>query len=459
MRRPMLKLCSVVAVVGLVAVGCGSDKKKTTTNTTAASSGSSTTAASSGGSGEGGNAAAAALVKNDPLTGAKGSGKTRGITSTSIKIGCEFNGTAFAGADDGYKARFERANRDNELGGRKINFTPCQDDGENTQNNLTIAKRLVEQDQVFAVMSISANQLPGTTDYLNAQEVPYFGWGFLPGFCATRWGFGFNGCLVSGYQGAAHTVYQSALADPIIKSSGLAAKDIKVGIQQGDDDSGKFAKPTYQKIWTAKGATVVYNETSIPVPGPPADFTPFVQATLKANPNVVVTSTAFTDVGGYSAALAQGGFKGKNYNFVAYVPGLLGTAPQLAAALEGTYIDTQIVPQEQQTDWIKQIETDLVAVNAKAGKLITLAESIAYGQAEMLVEQLKAVGKDLNTKTFDEKVNGGSFTFSPPQAGALGSIAFPAGHFIAADCAAIVKVENKTYKVDQPFACYPSVIG
>src|SRR4051812_4378173 len=111
MRRPMLKLCSVVAVVGLVAVGCSSDKKKVTTDTTAASSGSSTTAASSGGSGAGGNSAAAALVKNDPLTGTKGSGKTRGITDNSIKIGCEINGTAFAGADDGYKARFERANR------------------------------------------------------------------------------------------------------------------------------------------------------------------------------------------------------------------------------------------------------------------------------------------------------------------------------------------------------------
>ena len=422
MRRSMLKLCSVVAIVGLIAAGCGSDKKKTTTNTTGATGSSNTTAAST--------QDATALVKNDPLAGAKGSGKTRGITATSIKIGCEFNGTAFAGSDDGYKARFERANRDGGINGRKFVFSACQDDGDNTQNNATIAKRLVEQEGDFAVMSLSANELAATTDYLNAQEVPYFGWGFLPGFCGQRWGFGFNGCLVTGFQGSAHTVYQASLADPIIKAAGLAAKDVKVAIQLGDDDSGKFAAPTYQKIYELRGAQVVYNKTTIPVPGPPADFTPFTQAVLGTKPNVVVTSTAFSAVGGFSAALRQAGFTGPNFNFVAYVPGLLASAPQLADALEGTFIDTQIVPQEEQTDWIKQMETDLVAVNAKAGKLITLSGAIAYAQAEMLVEQITAVGK----------------------------MDFPSAHFIPADCAAIVKVEAKQYKVALPFDCYKSAV-
>src|SRR2546430_288942 len=99
MRRPMLKLCSIVAVVGLVAIGCGSDKKKTTTETTAGSS-SGTTAA-------GGGKSASELTKNDTLTGAKGTGKTRGIIDSAIKIGCEFTQAQFTGADDGYKARFE----------------------------------------------------------------------------------------------------------------------------------------------------------------------------------------------------------------------------------------------------------------------------------------------------------------------------------------------------------------
>src|SRR3954452_1640448 len=145
MKRPMLKICSIVAVAGLFAMACGSSKKASDTTTTAA--GASANAATT-------TKSASEAVKNDTLNGPKGTGKTRGITDTTIKVGCEFNQAQFTGADDGYKARFERANRDNELNGRKIEFLACQDDGSNTQNNLSIAKKLVEQDKVFAVMSI-----------------------------------------------------------------------------------------------------------------------------------------------------------------------------------------------------------------------------------------------------------------------------------------------------------------
>jgi len=453
MKRPMLKLCSIVAVTGLVAMACGSDKKAATTTTTAGSS-SGTTAA-------GTTKSASDATKGDTLTGPAGTGKTRGITDTTIKVGCEFNQAQFAGADDGYKARFERANRDNELNGRKIVFSACQDDGSNTQNNLTIAKRLVEQEGDFAIMSISANELPGTTDYLNTQEVPYYGWGFLPGFCAQRWGFGFNGCLIANYSATQqHVVLQAALSDPVIKAAKLDPKDVKVAIQDGEDDAGTIAKGGYQQLFTLRGTTITYNEANMQVPGPPADFSPFVSAIMKGNPNIVITSVNFQSAGGFIAALAAAGFKGVNANFVGYVPGLLQSAQGagLAAALEGAYVVTQIVPQEQQTDYIKQVETDLTAVNAAAGKLITLSGAIAYAQAEMLVEQLKAVGKDLNTKTFDQKVNGGSFTFSAPQAGGPGKLSFPSGHFIPADCAAVAKVENKAYNVVVPFDCYASPV-
>src|SRR5690242_15355077 len=64
-----------------------------------------------GGAGTNGNAAAAKLVKNDPLAGAKGSGLTRGVTSSTIKVGCYLQAASFANADDGFKARFNRANK------------------------------------------------------------------------------------------------------------------------------------------------------------------------------------------------------------------------------------------------------------------------------------------------------------------------------------------------------------
>jgi ABC-type branched-subunit amino acid transport system substrate-binding protein len=460
MKRPMLKVSSIVAVAGLVAMACGSSKSNSSSTSTTGGS-SATTAAGGTTPVTTTSKSASEATKNDPLIGPAGTGKTRGITDTTIKVGCEFNQAQFTGADDGYKARFERANRDNELFGRKIEFSACQDDGSNTQNNLTIAKRLVEQDNVFAIMSISANELPGTTDYLGQQEVPYYGWGFLPGFCAQRWGYGFNGCLIANYSpDQKHVVLQAALADPPIKASGLQPKDVRVAIQDGEDDSGKIAQGGYQQLFELRGTTVVYNKANMPVPGPPADFSPFVTDVMSGNPNLVITSVNFQSFAGFTAALTQGGFKGTNANFVGYVPGLLGSpaGAQLAAALSGAYVVTQIVPQEQETDYIKQIESDLTAINAKTGKFISLSAAIAYAQAEMLVEQLKAVGKDLNTKTFDQKVNGGSFTFQSPKAGGPGKLDFPSGHFIPADCAAVVKVVGTEYKVSVPFSCYQSPV-
>src|SRR6059036_334666 len=116
MRRSAFKLVGVVAIMLLVAVACGGGgKKKTTTGGTTT-----TTPAD-----------IASVVRNDPLQGPTGTGLTRGVTSSTIKVGCIIQGASFANADDGFKARFARANTEGLPGGRKIQFLPCQDDGSN----------------------------------------------------------------------------------------------------------------------------------------------------------------------------------------------------------------------------------------------------------------------------------------------------------------------------------------
>src|SRR4051812_26145882 len=100
-------LCGM-SVLALVVVGAGAAVGQETTTTTATSS----TTASSTPASTNGNAKAAKIVKNDPLTGTPGSGLTRGVTSSSIKVGCYLTAQAFQGVDDGFKARFERANTD-----------------------------------------------------------------------------------------------------------------------------------------------------------------------------------------------------------------------------------------------------------------------------------------------------------------------------------------------------------
>ena len=71
---------------------------------------------------------------------------------------------------------------------------------------------------------------------------------------------------------------------------------------------------------------------------------------------------------------------------------------------------------------------------------MTLGASIGYAEAEELIEQLQAVGKNLNTKTFDQVVNGGKFaSFSKLPAGGPGKLEWPAAHFLPPDCSVIVQ--------------------
>ena len=102
-------------------------------------------------------------------------------------------------------------------------------------------------------------------------------------------------------------------------------------------------------MFTALGAKVVYSEANFPLTATGIDYTPYVQAILAAKPNIVFISTPFADVGGMASALKAAGYKGITMDFVTYSPGLLASSAQLASALQGEYINTQTVPQEQTT--------------------------------------------------------------------------------------------------------------
>jgi len=468
------KVACVVGAFALIATACGDDDDDSgtaaTTAATAATTAGGTATTAAGGStastAAGGSTAQTGApqsiidqVRKDPMAGTVGSGLTRGVTDTEIKIGCVATLKNYAGVEDGFKARYERANAEGGINGRKIDFTGCEDDNLDDNQNLSVTKRLVEQDKVFAIAGVGANFNVPTTDYINQNEVPLVAWGISPGFCGTRWGIGFNGCLIGPFlkDAVPHATAAANLADAIIKASGLQPSEVKFAAQAGDDDSGHAGNPQYELVFKNRGAQVVYSEATIPVPGPTTDYTPYAQAVMKSGANIVFTSTAFQDVGGFSAALKAAGFKGVNQNFVAYVPGLLDSSPQLAAALDGTYVSTQIVPQEEQTEYIKQIEKDLTAVKAAAGTNILFGTALAYNEADVLVQMLTAAGKDLNTKSFDEAVNGGNFKYQPKEAGGPGAMGWPEGHFVGNDCSAILKVEGTKYTSVVPFQCYPSI--
>src|SRR4029078_2271095 len=148
------------------------------------------------------------------------------------------------------------------------------------------------------------------------------------------------------------------------------------------------------------------------------------------------------------------GYKGVVMNFVAYQPGLLETSPDLAKSLEGAVVNSQTEPEVTGSDYIKQMQADLTAVNAKDGTTIKLGTALGYEMANLFVQLIQAAGATLDTKTFDQAANGGGFTYKPGHPNGAGDLAYPDGHFLPAPCAAIVGVKGGKYTVAVPFECY-----
>jgi branched-chain amino acid transport system substrate-binding protein len=119
----------------------------------------------------------AACGRDDSGGGGGGGGNADpGITDTSIKLGSSY---PFSGPASAYSAIpkamngfFKKLNENGGINGRKVEFV-TYDDGYEPQRALANAKRLVEQDKVFAMVNPlgTANNL-AMRDYLNQRKVP-----------------------------------------------------------------------------------------------------------------------------------------------------------------------------------------------------------------------------------------------------------------------------------------------
>lgn len=106
------------------------------------------------------------------------------MTDDSIKVGGIVSMTTSSGyskkdTDLGAKARFDRANAEGGVSGRTIDYLGAEDDGQDPAKNLAAARKLVQQDKVFAISPMSSVTFSGA-DFLQKQKVPTFGWGTLP---------------------------------------------------------------------------------------------------------------------------------------------------------------------------------------------------------------------------------------------------------------------------------------
>jgi ABC-type branched-subunit amino acid transport system substrate-binding protein len=410
--------------------------------------------ATPGGNASGGSFANTA--KSQTLVGPKGSGLTRGVTSNTIKVGCIETAADYAGYSDGINAAFAAANKKG-VNGRKFTLVPCLDDANSPQTNLTDAQQLVNQNSVFSILDLSANTLPPTTNFVNQNQVPTYGWGFDPGFCGLRWTYGWNGCLAGETLPSSNPLsktVQGSLALPMVATSGLSKSAVKVALQSDTLPASIAANTAEKNLFQGLGYKVVLDANNFPTSATGVDFTPFVQAIMSSGANIVYLSLQFASIPGLAASLRAAGYKGDIMDFTTYAPGLLASSSQLAQALQGEYVNTQVVPQEGGGAYVNSVLAALKAIGKPA--FMTLGASIGYAEAEQLIQMVQAAGANLNTKTFDQAVSSGKVTsFSNQPAGGPGKLLWPAGHFLASDCAAILKISGTNYIVKNSFKCYP----
>lgn len=387
-----------------------------------------------------------------PSTEGGSSGEVRGVTDSEITIGgLSTVANAWPGVDTGAEARFARVNAEGGVAGRTINYIGTNDDGGDATRNLEMARDLVLNDKVFAIVpATSTGLLPQSSDFLEAEKVPYIGWGFMPGYCGSSFGFGFNGCLIGPEN------QNVSLAGPLVEAMDLP-EGSTVAIQSWDNAPGRESENLHKGAWEHFGLEVVHWSADLPGDDSPTDLTPFVQTLTTSDdgqaPDVIVVNAGFNLVTALTGALKDAGYEGYVVGFVTYLPDLLASDEGFATAMDGAFSITQWLPGEFGGDAIDQIRADLEAIGKDP--VVTSNISIGYWSADLLIKMLEAVGEDLTPETFDAIINGEGFTYqSEFDSPGIGPVEFPKNHDVAVACSALVQANGTVFDAIQALTCY-----
>src|SRR5262245_2962471 len=395
-------------------------------------------------------AATALALALAPVAGTAGAqSSTRGVTSSEIKVGGLGYAAFYAGSGKAAKARFDEANANGEIpGGRKITYTGFNDDGSSADTNLQKGRSLVDQDGVFAVVPVMTRFFQAAS-YLQQRKTPAVGWGISPGFCdsSITYVFGFTGCLVPPgnppkYVG--HTWRE--LVNKQLQAAGKGgAKGKAAAVISESNDSGKTGNIVISATAEAVGMKVVYGQASMPpAPATVTDFSPYVQAIMTSNngqpPDVVFLVLSTGNVVGLGKSLASAGFKGIQTNAVGYSPLLTSTAAGWSAF-------TQFATPESTNANMQKILTTLK--NAGITE-VGQPELGGYFAADMFVQILKKVGKNLTPESFQKVAS--RFTYAID--GVIGPSYYPAGYTEGTPCGQLATSDGTKWTITAPFACY-----
>ncbi|MGV9992852.1 ABC transporter substrate-binding protein [Streptomyces sp. NPDC003374] len=193
---------------------------------------------------------------DDGASAAGGACRTTGVTGTTIKLGGIYPlsgpASAYGTISQGVSAYFHHVNDKGGIHGRKVEFV-VRDDGYQPPKAVEEARRLVEQEKVFAVFqTLGTPSTAAVRDYLNKRQVPQ-------PFVATGasvWGTDDQHPWTIGWQPnyvAEARVYAKYLRD--------ARPRARVAVLYQNDDFGKDLLGGFRKAVAGSGVEVVATQS------------------------------------------------------------------------------------------------------------------------------------------------------------------------------------------------------
>ena len=376
---------------------------------------------------------------------ATAAGSVRGFDGSTVKIAGIGIGTNFGKADVGTQARVKRFNDDKEIKGVQISYGGFTDDKQDPAVSLNEVRRLVTQEQVFALVPDLSATNPG--DYLRQQHVPYFGWAFDGTYCSTKidkslYGFGYNGCLVPQNPSVMGDGGRAAYS---FVSQKTGKKHPTLAIFSNDQPSGKLSVSTQSVAYQGAGFDVVAKQNKMPFPVD--DFTPYVQALLTSDngkaPDAIVCLLATDCIATYTMLKANG-YAGT------YVSSLYSSF--LTKAMDGSAANINFVNPSENTAGLRQLKKDVAAVQPDAQ--IDSGVVASYAATDMFIQALKTIAKKGKSNITPENLQKAAMNQTWKIDGLAGPITYP--NSTAAPyptCNAEVQSDGTAWNTVTPFAC------
>jgi ABC-type branched-subunit amino acid transport system substrate-binding protein len=346
-----------------------------------------------------------------------------------------------AGADLGARARFDRANREGGVHGRRVELVEVVDDAGDPARALAGVRRLVEEDDVLAVVPVVSHVLtPEVRQALDVAGVPYLGWG--PGFCGSERAFGITGCwpaadALDGH-GMGEAVATGAFVDAVAAAlpAGSAATVAVVGDAGAE---GQQAVDRVRDLAGAAGLEVVLAEATVPAPQPVADYRPWAQRILVAAggspPALVVHTGSIANVLGLSYQLRELGYAGVQANPRTYDP-VFALNHSLRYRIIDMLVGTPFTPVEDRSvPAVVQASADLVAAGVAADTTGQPAVLAGYWAADLFVALLEAAGPDPTPERLVAAARGWTY-----DGGGVGPSTWPAAHTAPVPCTSLLRV-------------------